>query len=529
MKKLFKKAEKSGNAKEKKRRNLRKLRYGATSTALTVVVIAAVLILNVIVGVIADRYPISIDLSKDQIFTLSEESVKVAKQITGELEIVVFNNESAIANSTAGSSSGIAEFDTAMREFYNALRQYRSESGGKVSFSFVDPDQEPTKFAKYSDYEVEAGDVLFLYEGKSKICSLDDMYNLDTSNYSYYGTYDFESKVEKTLASTIYGLTSGQEHVVQVLAGHEEDSNVISGLKSIYELNGYTFKENIITGSAEFDKDAEIMLIAAPAKDYSAAEIQRIQQWYYNEGNYGRHLMVYVHPTASCPNLYEFLKVEYQIQVEDELILETDLDRVFNYNAYYAKADVETGELTPNSAGTGNVLTFQARRLTTTLEEKASDGSVNPYGVTITSYPESANLIKLENLTSQSGSDDTTYAAAEDEYPLTSMIAHIYAGFNNNTQEAVDGSVVVSGCPYMTYSQITSNNTLKNEELLLDTFNTMVDATDAITVSTKDLTAETVSFSSGAQLGLGIGLFTVGLPIILLVVCLIVFIRRKNL
>ena len=75
------------------------------------------------------------------------------------------------------------------------------------------------------------------------------------------------------------------------------------------------------------------MLIPAPEKDYSAEELQRIQKWVYNDGNYGRQLMVFVSPTADCPNLYEFLKVEYQITVTDELIVETDYNRIQNYNS----------------------------------------------------------------------------------------------------------------------------------------------------------------------------------------------------
>lgn len=108
--------------------------------------------------------------------------------------------------------------------------------------------------------------------------------------------------MEKVLASNIHTVTAASdEHVIQVLVGHEEDSNVIDGLKSLYELNGYTFEENTITASQDFNAKAEVMLIAAPAKDYTADEIKRIQQWLYNDGNYGRHLMVFVSAHSLLP------------------------------------------------------------------------------------------------------------------------------------------------------------------------------------------------------------------------------------
>lgn len=518
---------KSKEQKVKKVRNLRKLRYGAASTAVTVVVIAAVVLLNVLVGILADRYPISLDLSKDKIFSLSDESVKIAQNVKEDLEIVVFSPEKEFSEPSAGSQSGVAEFDTAMKEFYNALRQLRAESDGHIRYSFIDPDQQPTQFAKYSSYDVESNDILFLCGDRSKVCSVSDLYALDTSNYYSTGSYSFESKVEKTLASAIHNLTGGEEHVVQVLVGHEEDSNTIAGLKSLYELNGYTFKEVTITGSAAFDEKAEIMLIAAPEKDYSDSEIKRVQQWYYNDGNYGRHLMVYVSPTASCPNLYEFLNVEYKIEVSDELLLETDLNRVQNYNQLYTMCDVPSTDLTPNSASTGKVLTLQARRLTTTLPEKDDDGTNATYGIQLTSYPDSARLIKLQDYSNQNA--DGTYAAEEDAYPLSSMIACVNTGFNSNTQESVEGSVIVSGCSTIAYEQITSNAVFKNEELLLDAANTMTGADSGVTISNKSLSADTITFSGSAQLILGLAIFTVGLPIVVLVICLIVFIRRKNL
>ena len=57
----------------------RKLRLGTTATLMTVVVIAAVMILNVIVGILFDAFPLSLDLTKDNTYTLSETSHKVAK------------------------------------------------------------------------------------------------------------------------------------------------------------------------------------------------------------------------------------------------------------------------------------------------------------------------------------------------------------------------------------------------------------------------------------------------------------------
>ncbi len=512
----------------KKIRNLRRLRYGTASTVLTVVVIVAVLLLNILVSGLADRFPLTWDLSADKVFTLSEESIQIAESIKNDVEIVVFAEEEMFSQSSTGASYGIPEYDTAMKEFHTALQQYRTHTNGKVTFSFIDPNQNPTAFAKYEQYDVVSGDVLFLSGQRHKVCSAADLYELDDSEYYYYGTYTFTSKVEKVLASNINSLQSDNDRIVQILVGHEEDSETIAGLKSLYELNGYTFEEFNITGSAEFNEKAEVMLIPAPAKDYSDAEIKRVRQWVTNGQKYGRHLIVFTDYDASCPNLYGMLETDYKIKVTDQLITETDYNRVQQYSSFFPVCDVPATDYTANSAGTGNVFTPLARRLTTTLEaEQSQDNAVGDLGILLTNYPESAQVISLKDFNNQQS--DKAVSLDEGAYPLTSMIAAILNRYDNNTGTAAYGSVVVSGCPIMAYTDYVQNGTLKNEELLLDTIRSVTGHEETVTVSNKVLDTDTVEFSSTAQLVLGLGFFTIGLPIIVLVICLIVFLRRKNL
>ena len=506
--------------------NMRRLRYGSTSTALTAVVIAAIVLLNVIVGIFADKFPLTLDLSADKVFTLSQESVDIAKEITKDMEVVIFEDESEFTNPTVGAQNGVPELDKTIKEFYLALQQYRTHSDNKLSFTFIDANQQPAKFAKYEKYGVSAGNILFIAGERYKVCSLDDLY--DYGYTSDYSSYTFSSKVEKTMAANVHSLSADTDRIVQVLTGHGEDTDAISGLKELYELNGYTFKELAITGSAAFDKDAEVILIAAPENDYSDAEIKRIQEWVYNDGNYGRHLMVFTHPTASCPNLYEFLNVEYKVRVTDELLLESDYNRMYQYNQYYAMADVAETDLIKDSVGTANILMPISRRIICDLPDKDPEATDWNYRYVISSYPDSAQLIKLADINDENAANKVVSAPAGD-YPLTSMVVSVYDGYNNNTSANVFGTVTVSGCPAMAYSSYVKSSTFSNEEVLLETLNGVTGNESDITISNKEMKADTISFSGGTALILGLVVFTIGLPVIVLIICLVVFLRRKNL
>ena len=71
-------------------RDPRHRKFRLLSTSLTVIVIVGILLLNIIVSTLADRYPFTIDMSSDKVFTLSEESQNIAKSMEKEVEVVIF-------------------------------------------------------------------------------------------------------------------------------------------------------------------------------------------------------------------------------------------------------------------------------------------------------------------------------------------------------------------------------------------------------------------------------------------------------
>ncbi len=508
----------------KKRFNSRRWRYGSTSLAVTVIVIVGILLFNIAFSVLADKFPISIDLSQDKIYTISEDSLAVAKSVKTDVEIIVFTSESYLSNPTIGNQNGVPEFDTTMTEFYNVLKQYQSHSNGKVSFRFIDPDQDPTLFAQFSEYNVNYGSVLLLGDdSRYKAITVDDLYHIE---YNQDGSYNFESRVERIIGSTVNTLNGAKETLVQVLVGHNEDTKAIEGLESVYGVNGYTFQELSVVGSAEFSKDAEIALIAAPSTDYSKEEIKRIQTWMYNNGNYGRHLMVFVNPMASCPNLYEFLEVEYQIRVEDQIILENDPAREFYYDPYNTLADVPSTSFTPNSEGTAKLLIPESRRLNTTLGAKNEESSINVYGLSLSTHPESAGVAVLSK---DSQSSEIISELEDGDYPLNSAIAYVNEGYNNTTEEETYSTVLVYGSPIVAYDTYLQNGAFSNEDFLLDNIKGMVSSDGAVTISTKNLSNETVVFDGLTQIILGYGVFIIGLPLLILIIGLITFIRRIHL
>jgi hypothetical protein len=138
-------------------RTNRKLRLGATATVLTVVVVAAVMVFNVIVGILYDRFPLTLDLTADSTYTLSEESRAVAQKVNQDLEILVFMDEAMFASPTTESEDA----NVILRQFYRFTQDYGTLSGGKVTTKYLDMESDPTLATKYKEYGVSSSSILF--------------------------------------------------------------------------------------------------------------------------------------------------------------------------------------------------------------------------------------------------------------------------------------------------------------------------------------------------------------------------------
>lgn len=514
--------EQDGKAKGKKpkksKMDSRRFRYGSMATAITAVVAVLVVVLNVVVSLLADRFPINIDLTQNKLFSLSDNSVEIAKSINKDVQVIVFGSEDLYKNPNMGSD--YYQVEALYKEIYTALQQYTSYSGGKVTVKYEDLNLNPQLATQYNKYEVTSGDILLLCGDRYQKASFNDMYEISGDGYTQAQTVS--SKVEVTLASRIKNVMRDTVQVVTAFVGHEEDEDTVSALKSIYEANGYEFKELNLASSEEIDANTVAGLIVGPTKDFTAEEIERLQKWLDNDGKLDRNLMVFADFQAECKNLYEFLNVEYGLEVTDNLVMETSLTRTYRYSGFYPYADTADTDFTKDLSGSANVLTPLTRQIVT-HKENNSENSL--YNVPIITFPESAKLMKIKDATDENASSEDDKSFAADAYPINGMAASVKWTYVDNEQ--VKTNVILSGSTQMILAASQAN--VKNENVLMSALGAMTGVVDDINVSTKSLERDTITFSDSTTLIVGLGVFTVGIPVIILIICLVVFLKRRHL
>lgn len=501
---------------ERKPRDSRKLRFGAMSTVITVVVIAAVVLLNVVAGLLNDRFPLTLDLTSDKDYSLSDQGKEVAAAIENDVEVVVFTDEELFKSPNMGDD----RLNMILRQFYQFSREFTNLTDGKVTFSYLDLNTNPTEAQKYSEYNVSSGSILFLSGERSKTITVNDLYTVEQS---YYSGYTVSSLVEQALASGINAVGSGDTVYATILTGHGEDETAIGVLQSLLSLNGYEVDQVDFSSAQEIGENSTIVIIPGPTVDFNDNEIDRLRSWLSNNNQLGRNLMFYCNPQGNCPNLYGFLKEDYGIEVTSNLIQETDTSKVAlsMTGALLPTAIPEVTDYTSNSS-TGKVVFSNGLQLI--LHNDSDPDKASIQNIPLLTFDDSAKLLSVSDASSEEGNTSEKLFDA-DEYPIVGMaVAHTDTYVDNVLYEA---NVMVCGSLESLYYINATQYT--NEELILDNINALAGRDDAVNISSKTLSNDTLSFSASTCIILGIYVFTIGIPAIMLIICLIVFLRRRHL
>ena len=117
----------------------RKFKYGTLATVFTILFIIGVVLVNVLVGYLTDRFVLEVDLTSENLFEISEDTKEVIAGLTEPVDIIVFADETRYKNSTE-----------LLSNIYETLQRYESLSGGMIKVQYLDPNLNPGVVDKYN-------------------------------------------------------------------------------------------------------------------------------------------------------------------------------------------------------------------------------------------------------------------------------------------------------------------------------------------------------------------------------------------
>ena len=294
---------------------------GAMASVLTAAVLAAVILVNLLVGKLPKKFT-QFDLSQNGVYSIGEDTQQL---LAGVEQDVTFYY--------------LAQTGQEQKNLTAFLDRYAGESK-HVRWEQKDPALYPTFAAQYGAKDAAEGSIIAVCGERSKVIDAGDLYQYDYSNYYTTGSVDMLFDGEQQLTSALYYVTSGDLPVVYQLTGHGE-AGLSSSLESALDAQNIELQSLALVSADEVPKDAAALILAGPTVDYTAEDVQLLRD--YLDG--GGSLLVFTDASAATPNL-DALLAEYGLARTPGLVVEGDANHHARGYDYYLLPDVGYHEAT---------------------------------------------------------------------------------------------------------------------------------------------------------------------------------------
>lgn len=317
----------------------RKLKKGGYSAILSLIVIAAVVVLNMIVGRLPEKVR-QWDMSSSQIYTLGTTTKDLVKGLDKDVTIYV-----------VGDPSNMDKRITSFAKRYEDLSKHIKV---ETLDSVLHPDQ--VNKLKATD------DSLFISceaTNKTESVPFASIIKMDQSAYYNYGqSKESEFDGEGQLTSAISHVTNDVEKKVYVTEGHKEAQFGTVVTDMLKKSNLTVTPINLLTGGS-IPKDCELLLLNAPESDLAADEKKMVSD-YLNGG--GNVMILAGYSEKDRPNLNGLLN-EYGLNMENGLAADTK--NFYQNNPYYIFPTIPAGnELTQGTDDKSVSLVLQSGAMT---------------------------------------------------------------------------------------------------------------------------------------------------------------------
>ena len=297
------------------------LKNGSYSMGITAIVIAVLVVINLIVGQIPEKYT-QVDVSTQKLYTISDTTVKYLKDMNTDVTIYHIVQ--------SGKEDSVLE---------KMLTRYEEESK-HIKVEKKDPVLYPNFTSQYTSDDVADNSLIVVAGEKSKVISYSDLYETEM-DYTTYQTNTTGFDGEGQIDSAISYVTSENLPVIYTLEGHEELELNSSLTDSLQKANYDVQSLNLLTQDA-VPADTGCLLIAAPQKDLSEEETQKIIT--YMEA--GGKVMIFTEYTGTdMPNLKSVLE-NYGVTTGDGVIMEGDTGHYIMQRPYYIVPTIDSSDIT---------------------------------------------------------------------------------------------------------------------------------------------------------------------------------------
>lgn len=463
----------------------RSFRYGGYSILLSCVVIAALIAVNIL----ASKTNFKADMTKNKLYSLSDQTYKVLDALKDNVDIYVFA-ESGKEDPTISA----------------IINKYKLRSK-KINIEYKDPVKYPEfakQFAK-DGTEVGNGSIVVKSGSKFKLISSNELVNY---NYDASGQPSSADSlaVEQMVTGGIINVTSKETQTIQNLTGHQE-SELAEQVTKQLESENYTVKSaNLILKDAKLDTNSAL-LVLSPQRDLSKDEAGILKD-FLSKG--GRAVFLMDVTKNDLPNFQSILN-DYGVGIKKSVIVEGD-SSYSTQNPVYIVPSMEYHDILSVIKSNNTPIVLPVAQVIENKSSKSGTVTVEPL---LTTSKNSWGKLNLQATTLNKESGDLTG-------PFNVAVAITDKA---KSTDAKDTKLVVVSNGAFASSQFVGNGA--NLDFLMNSIDWLQDKKDSISIRPKSLSEGNITMNGMQQLSLA-GVVVIVIPAAIAIWGTVVLKKRRQ-
>lgn len=483
---IFKKdkALKTAPTAAQKASSVRSIKNGAYASALAVVMLVAVILLNLVVGALPTKFT-QFDISTGGMFTLSDTTLTMLDALERDV--------TAYYLAETGSEDG---------NITRILDRYAGETA-RFSWQQRDPALYPTFAQQYNAANATSGSVIVVSGENSVLVDYYDMYETDYSNYYTTGAVEYNFAAENAITSAIAKVTRETAYQLYELTGHGETA-LESDYTETLENAGVTAADLNLVTAGTVPENAAAVLINAPQTDLPGTDVDALRTYLAGGGS----VLVTTDLNCETPNL-DALLAEFGMTRQPGLVIENDVNYyAYRYPATYLLPELKSNDVTSGMTAGLYVFTPVAQGILATQDEAETLNFT-------TLLSSSADSYSMQNYA-------TAETAVQGEDDPAGPIDIAVAAENADT----GAKVVWINCGNVLLSDMNTAVSGGNAQLFGSVVN-WLNGEESVVVDSKSMSGTTLTVPAATATALGL-LFVIVLPLTCLVIGLVCWIVRRR-
>ncbi len=478
----------------------RRLRYGGAATVITVIGIVVIIIINMVATSLTNRFGLTVDMTGNSIFKLSEKSINYVKDIDKDVNIYILLDEDTYK------SAGIYYASSA-----SIIENY-SQINSHIKVSYEDIISNPTFVSQFPELTLSQGDVVIACGDRAVSLKQKDLVS-QTKDKS--GNYTINSTAEQSMTSAILTVTSDEQIKVSILTGY--DNADASAVAAQFSKNNYIVTEQSLL-TEEIDPDAEIIVLFGIKRDLDEESIKKIETYLDNdEEQKCRALYYFVSSETSLEEMKNFgaLLRDWGISVSTDYIYETNSSKYLSGYPFYTIPSVVNTNVSGGIENKNLYITMFNSRRVELVDTGYSNEALLQFSDDAMAFPLEAAIegksiqeVKGENVKGACAAACTTVTKYDGTTPLRSRIIVF-------SSDAAFSSTALTGSYY------------GNADYLMSLSNTVTDNSTFVYVAEKNMDTAKIAIT-GSQVRTIMLTFIFICPIAVLAAGTIVWIKRRH-